>query len=141
MESSAVLAVLRASRPTFRDRAERLVFALHALLLVRGARLISVGQAAEAEPPAGALEAEECGHDGWNAQQGTYAFRYALDGSILTLKALLMGDRLLADVARSPDGGAAHVDLRRAAHPTRQPGPAPAAPVTPQGRDSHGKTS
>lgn len=132
MEATAVLAVIRAARPAFRDRADRVAFALHALLLVRGARLIAIGQAAEAEPPAGALAAEECGHDGWNAAEGTWAFRYVLGGSVVTFKALLMGDRFLADVARGTDGKAASVDVRRAPRPTRERARAPAAPAAPQ---------
>ncbi|KAG2440745.1 hypothetical protein HXX76_003602 [Chlamydomonas incerta] len=89
----AVTAVIRASRPEFRSAADRLAFAVHAVVSVNGFSLRKVGDVAVDEAVAAgaaALPSEECGLAGWNeaaqvpaedgagaaAAPATYAFLY-----------------------------------------------------------------
>ncbi|PNW80820.1 hypothetical protein CHLRE_07g331000v5 [Chlamydomonas reinhardtii] len=86
----AVTAVIRASRPEFRSAADRLAFAVHAVVSVNGFSLRKVGDSAVDEAVAAgaaALPAEECGLQGWNqgqaepggagvAEPATYGFLY-----------------------------------------------------------------
>ena len=112
---AAVLAVVRAARPQFRQRADALAFALHAALLAEGFVLVAAGAAAEAEPAAGAA-LPEAGHDGWNASQDEYAFRYRQEGaasSTVALKALAASGKLFVDAAGTAPAPAAHLELRR----------------------------
>ena len=119
--TTAVLAVVRAARPQFRNRADAVVFALHAALLAEGFVLVAVGDAAEEEPPRGAALAET-GHDGWNAARDEYAFRYrregagAADGTVV-LKALAAGAKLLVDAAPPSPGAVEHLELRYVSAP------------------------
>ena len=109
---SAVLAILRATRPRFSCGAGALVFALHAALLAEGFVLVAAGLAAEEELPSPA----ECGHEGWDGcPPGEWAFRYVRDGgppATFALKALAVGDALMVDVARPGGGLPAHLELR-----------------------------
>ena len=49
VESSAVLAVIRTARPAFRNKHDKVAFAIHALFVTSGYRLIAAGAAAEAD--------------------------------------------------------------------------------------------
>jgi hypothetical protein len=112
---AAVLAIVRAARPQFRQRADALAFALHAALLAEGFVLVAAGAAAEAEPAAGA-PLPEAGHDGWNALPDEYAFRYRQEGaasSTVALKALAASGKLFVDAAGTAPAAAAHLELRR----------------------------
>ncbi|KAG2442000.1 hypothetical protein HYH02_009792 [Chlamydomonas schloesseri] len=95
----AVTAVIRASRPEFRSAADRLAFAVHAVVSVNGFSLRKVGDVAVDEAVAAgpsALPSDECGLEGWNhvgqgqgaghgagqdvgSAPATYAFLYVPD--------------------------------------------------------------
>ena len=114
--AATVLAIVRASRPVFRQRADALAFALHAALLAEGFVLVAAGAAAEDEPDADA-SLREAGPDGWDASPDEYAFRYwqesASSGTIV-LKALAASGKLFVDAAGpTPAAAAAHLELRR----------------------------
>jgi proteasome inhibitor subunit 1 (PI31) len=116
---AAVLAAVRAARPRFRNRADALVFALHAALLAEGFVLVAAGDAAEEEPPRGGALLPETGHEGWNAAEEEYAFRYRREGAAaahgtVVLKALAAGAKLFVDAAAPSPGATAHLELRRA---------------------------
>lgn len=99
LEEMAVLAVIRASRPCFRSKPDKVAFAVHAFVLSRGYKLVAVGPAAEAEAADWALDHEEVGPEGWNDTEGVYAFRYQdLQGArpALYVKAVAAGPQLLA---------------------------------------------
>ena len=48
VDDKALLAVIRAARPSFRNGADRIAYALHAYLLCKGYRLVAVGTQADA---------------------------------------------------------------------------------------------
>lgn len=70
----AVLAVLRAGRPSCRHAADTLAFTLHAAALTEGYNLVAVGADADAVA-AGAVDANADPSRGWNAWDDAYAFR------------------------------------------------------------------
>ncbi|PNH11084.1 putative proteasome inhibitor [Tetrabaena socialis] len=74
----ALSAVIRAARPEFRSAADRVVFAVHAVLSVNGFSLRKVGEGVDeaVSRAASALPAEEADLAGWNAQQEMYSFLY-----------------------------------------------------------------
>eukprot|EP00887_Chlorella_sp_A99_P006670 scaffold3.g6670.t1 len=95
---TAVLAVVRAARPAFRSRQDKLAFAVHAFLLAQGFKLVAAGAAAEDEAQDWEVEREEVGAEGWDALDGAYAFRYQdTEGkrAPLYVKLLGLGDALL----------------------------------------------
>lgn len=102
-----VLLVLRASRPTFRNRHDGCVFAVHAAILSAGFRLVATGQAALGDPPPSdkVKDEPEVGVEGWNEVDGVYAFRYKGEGNLpigVTMRCLSVEDILLIDVVPEP---------------------------------------
>lgn len=49
VETAAVLAVIRTARPAFRNKHDKVAFAIHASFVTSGYRLIAAGAAAEAD--------------------------------------------------------------------------------------------
>ncbi|XP_064946585.1 probable proteasome inhibitor [Musa acuminata AAA Group] len=97
---SSVMAVIRASRPSFRNPHDKVAFAVHASFLAAGFSLIATGTGALSENlPIGE---EEVGIDGWNELEDAYAFVYMKTdkGSKKTVlvKCLPIGDLLTIDV-------------------------------------------
>ncbi|PSC76580.1 putative proteasome inhibitor [Micractinium conductrix] len=93
-----MLAVVRASRPTFRSPQDKLAWAVHAFLLAQGFKLVATGPAAEDESTDFSADRDEVAPDGWDALPGAYAFRYLdTEGqrAPLYLKCLAVGDQLL----------------------------------------------
>ncbi|KXZ53956.1 hypothetical protein GPECTOR_6g875 [Gonium pectorale] len=82
---AAVTAVIRAARPQFNSAADKVAFAVHAVVSVNGFSLRKVGAGVDDVVAAGAasLPAEEGDLHGWNAEAGdageggTYSFLYA----------------------------------------------------------------
>eukprot|EP00899_Mesostigma_viride_P002873 jgi/Mesvir1/12587/Mv10335-RA.1 len=101
---SAVLAVIRAARPNFRSRHDKLAFAIHACYSCEGLRLVALGDAgveeAQRRSETGA-SLEEVSLEGWNSDDDSYAFLYEPEsdykkkGHIL-VKCLVMGSQLVA---------------------------------------------
>ena len=124
--AATVLAIVRASRPVFRQRADALAFALHAALLAEGFVLVAAGAAAEDEPGADAA-LREAGPDGWDASPDEYAFRYrqeSASGGTVVLKALSASGKLFVDAAGAATAAAAaHLELRRVPPPASLPAP------------------
>ena len=130
--SATVLAIVRAARPVFRQRADALAFALHAALLAEGFVLVAAGAAAEDEPSADAA-LHEAGPDGWNASADEYAFRYRQEsagGGTVVLKALSASGKLFVDAAGAATAAAAaHLELRRVPPPSSLPARRERAPT------------
>ncbi|KAG6519741.1 hypothetical protein ZIOFF_023249 [Zingiber officinale] len=97
---SSVMAVIRASRPSFRNDHDKVVFAVHASFLAAGFSLVATGARALSENPP--TDGEEVGIDGWNEPEDAYAFVYTktVNGSkkIVSVKCLPIGDELAVDV-------------------------------------------
>ncbi|KAJ3670331.1 hypothetical protein LUZ60_010655 [Juncus effusus] len=92
----AAMAVLKASRPTFRHAQDKAVFAVHSAFLAAGYSLCAVGPAADSS----ASCKEEVGIEGWNEMEDRYAFLYCKEGQSVKkrvlVKVLAFGDSLLA---------------------------------------------
>jgi proteasome inhibitor subunit 1 (PI31) len=123
---ATVLAIVRAARPVFRQRADALAFALHAALLAEGFVLVAAGATAEDEPSADAA-LHEAGPDGWDASPDEYAFRYRQESAgsgTVVLKALAASGKLFVDAAGStPAAEATHLELRRVVPSSSPPAP------------------
>ncbi|KAG2496799.1 hypothetical protein HYH03_005206 [Edaphochlamys debaryana] len=87
----AVTALVRAARPDFSSKADKLVFAIHATLSVNGFSLRKLGQGVDEAVTQGAstLPAEEIDITGWSqpAEDGTLAFLYVPEPGTASAKA------------------------------------------------------
>eukprot|EP00798_Chlamydomonas_sp_ICE-L_P025033 gene25033-10679_t len=105
-------AVIRAARPTFRSKNDKVAFAVHSSITLNGLQLLAVGAAVERlDIPVGAPEVSV---DGWNSTPDEmYAFLYSLprpppspqDSSAqeklrLLVKCIPMDDTLVVSVLR-----------------------------------------
>jgi len=105
----AVLGVIRASRPSFRNSHDRVTFAIHASFLAAGYSLTSTGsQAASLSAPFPGNE--EVGIEGWNEMDDAYAFCYTRSHDGVTksviVKALIMGDMVVVDAVPTGESDA-----------------------------------
>ncbi|KAF8006307.1 hypothetical protein BT93_K0564 [Corymbia citriodora subsp. variegata] len=110
-KSKAVIGVVRASRPLFQSRHDRLAFAVHASFLASGYSLAATGPAASAADALSSSSTEEVGIDRWNEDDDEYAFVYVSpeDSKKVLVKCLAMDDRLVVDALK--DGAAEPVHL------------------------------
>ncbi|KAF3320898.1 putative proteasome inhibitor [Carex littledalei] len=94
------MAVLRASRPTFRNAHDKVAFAVHSSFLAAGFSLLSVGPATNSDDLSSFVE--EVGVDGWNEMEDRYGFLYFKEEKgrkmRVLVKALVIGDKLPIDV-------------------------------------------
>eukprot|EP00210_Caulerpa_lentillifera_P005572 g5329.t1 len=72
--SAAVTALIRATRPVFTSRRDRVVYAVHTYHLCQGYTLVGLGGAEESE--LAPEDATEISLDGWNNSQELYIFKY-----------------------------------------------------------------
>lgn len=96
----AVMAVIRASRPSFRNPHDKVAFAVHASFLAAGFSLIATGKNALSDnPPIGG---EEVGIEGWNELEDSYGFLYSKtekgQKKNVLVRCLVIGDILAIDV-------------------------------------------
>lgn len=106
---SAVLGVIRASRPSFRNSHDRVAFAIHASFLAAGYSLTATGsQAVSLSSPASGNE--EVGIEGWNEMDDAYAFCYIRSHDGVTksviVNARIIGDLLVVDAAPTAESDA-----------------------------------
>ncbi|KAH9323557.1 hypothetical protein KI387_018196 [Taxus chinensis] len=98
--ADSVLAVIRASRPRFRNKHDKVAFAVHAAFLAAGYSLTATGSQAAAAASSGD---EEVGIEGWNEMEDAYAFSYTKsdkgENKYVIVKCLVMGDMLTVDAA------------------------------------------
>ncbi|CAO2821169.1 unnamed protein product [Amaranthus hypochondriacus] len=112
----SVLLVIRASRPHFRNKPDKIAFAIHATFLSAGFILISTGSPAFAEDSlSSSSSSEEVGIDSWNELDEEYAFVYKnpkKDNKKVLLKCLVMGDKLMIDAVSDDISEPAHLDVK-----------------------------
>ncbi|KAJ1700798.1 hypothetical protein LUZ63_000577 [Rhynchospora breviuscula] len=96
----AAMAVLRASRPTFRNAHDKVAFAVHSAFLATGFSLVAVGPATNSDDLSSHVD--EVGIDGWNEMEDRYGFLYVKEEKgrkmRILVKALVIGDKLPIDV-------------------------------------------
>jgi len=97
---SSVMAVIRASRPNFRNPNDKMAFAVHASFLASGYSLIATGPRACSDNPP--TDGEEVGIEGWNDYEDQYGFVYLKsckgEKTPILVKCLSIGDALVVDV-------------------------------------------
>lgn len=93
--ATSVLAIIRAARPQFRSRHEKVVFAAHAVFLASGYRLVGVG--GDLTPTAVSSSTEDIPIDGWNSNSELFGFQYISDAGncCILVKAVPIADIVL----------------------------------------------
>ncbi|KAK1260686.1 putative proteasome inhibitor [Acorus gramineus] len=111
---NSVMAVIRASRPSFRSSHDKVVFAVHSFFLANGYSLTATGRAVDETPSSSS--SQEVGIDGWNESEDRYGFVYKkADGGskkTVVVKCLALGDKLAVDALRVGDGSDEPVNLQ-----------------------------
>lgn len=112
-KSKAVIGVVRASRPLFRSRHDRLAFAVHASFLASGHSLAATGPAAYAADALSSPSAGEVGIEGWNEADDEYAFVYVSpeDSKKVLVKCLAMDDKLVVDALKDEAAEPVHLEI------------------------------
>ncbi|KAH7843865.1 hypothetical protein Vadar_021562 [Vaccinium darrowii] len=78
MESEqSVMAVIRASRPTFRNPYDKLAFAVHSSFFASGYLLLATGPTAFSNHALSSTSTDEVGIDQWNQLDSIYCFLYS----------------------------------------------------------------
>ncbi|CAJ1962501.1 unnamed protein product [Sphenostylis stenocarpa] len=93
-----VLAVIRAARPTFRNRHDKIAFAVHSSFLASGYVLTATGPQALSDDAFSNPSNDEVSADHWNELNDEYAFVYAnpeKGSEKVLVKCLVMNDNLL----------------------------------------------
>lgn len=109
----SVVAVIRAARPSFKNKHDKVAFAVHAAFLASGYALTATGLAAFSESAAlSAPSTNEVGTENWNEVDGEYAFVYVnpdKEGKRVILKCLALNGKLA--VSAISDGISEPVNL------------------------------
>lgn len=112
---TSVMAVIRASRPSFRSAHDKIAFAVHASFVAAGYSLTATGNRAFSESATDS-SSEEVGIDGWNDFDDGYGFIYTKTdkGSkeSVIVKCLVMGWNLVIDALRHGDEQAEPLNLQ-----------------------------
>ncbi|GAB4833881.1 hypothetical protein Ancab_032129 [Ancistrocladus abbreviatus] len=110
----SVMAVIRASRPCFRNNHDKVAFAVHASFLASGFVLVATGPPAFAESALSSSSTEEVGIENWNEVEDEYAFVYVnteKGNKKVLVKCLAMGDKLVVDALSDGASEPVHVEL------------------------------
>ena len=109
MQSTAVLAVIKANKPSFSTPSSAVAFASHATISSNGLSLVAVGKLAFSEPYP-PISAQEVSIEGWDASSsdGEWSFLYRHnEGSLFLLKCINMDLCLLVTLMALSDKPAA----------------------------------
>lgn len=128
--SQQILAVVRASRPSFRnssEKADRVAYALHAYFLTAGYKLVATGRAANDLKEVDA-SAAEVGTEGWLDLEAAYSFAYldttGRQAGGVEVKAVAMDDKLVVHLHRKDSlGPPATIELDVDTIATESPSP------------------
>ncbi|KAK6152488.1 hypothetical protein DH2020_015123 [Rehmannia glutinosa] len=110
----STMAVIRAARPSFRNRHDKVAFAIHAAFLSAGYILNSTGASAFSDDALSSSSADEVGIDNWNEVEDNYGFVYSnpeKGSKKVLMKCLVMNDKLLVDVLREGDSEPLHLEI------------------------------
>lgn len=108
----SVMAVIRASRPSFRNAHDKVAFAVHAAFISSDYLLTATGNPAFSETALSSTSTDEVGIERWNELQDDYAFVYfnpEKGSKKVLVKCLVMNDKLL--VAALADGASEPIHL------------------------------
>ncbi|KAK7339733.1 hypothetical protein VNO77_20415 [Canavalia gladiata] len=110
----SVLAVIRASRPTFRNQNDKIAFAVHSSFLASGYVLTSTGRQALSDTAFSDPSNDEVPVDNWNELDDEYAFVYAnpeKDSKKVIVKCLVMNDSLLVSALSEGSSEPLHLEI------------------------------
>lgn len=110
----AVSAVIVASRPKFKNDADKIAFAVHASFLSAGYVLNATGAPAFTDDALTSTSSDEVGIDGWNEFEEYYAFVYSKSekGSKKVLvKCLVVNDKLMVDALKDGASDPHHLEI------------------------------
>ncbi|XP_022767616.1 probable proteasome inhibitor isoform X2 [Durio zibethinus] len=110
----SVIAVIRAARPSFRNDAERIAFAVHASFLSSGFVLTATGPDALADNVLSSPSTDEVGIDKWNEFEDHYAFVYInpeKGTNKVLIKCLVMNGQLLVDALAHGSSQPVHLEI------------------------------
>uniref|UniRef100_A0A7N0RHD1 PI31 proteasome regulator N-terminal domain-containing protein n=1 Tax=Kalanchoe fedtschenkoi TaxID=63787 RepID=A0A7N0RHD1_KALFE len=110
---NGAMAVIRASRPSFRNTHDKIAFAVHASFVASGYLLTAVGESAVDDSALSSSSTEEVSLDGWNSMDDQYAFVYhnPEDGKKVVVKCISINDKLLMDAFRAGQSEPLHVEF------------------------------
>ncbi|KAK4782925.1 hypothetical protein SAY86_007299 [Trapa natans] len=109
--SNGVMAVIRAARPSFRNKHDKVAFAVHATFLAAGYYLTAAGPAAYEDDALTSSSTEEVGIDHWNELEDEYAFVYAKDSRKVLVKCLAMNDKLVVNALDNCVREPVHIEI------------------------------
>ncbi|KAG9142578.1 hypothetical protein Leryth_011665 [Lithospermum erythrorhizon] len=108
----SVLALIRASRPTFRNHHDKAAFAIHAAFLSAGFVLNATGATASSDDALSTTSStDEVGIDKWNEFEENYAFIYSKGAKKVLVKCLVMNDKLMVDALKEGDSEPMHLEI------------------------------
>ncbi|XP_076943009.1 putative proteasome inhibitor isoform X1 [Bidens hawaiensis] len=110
----SVLALIRASRPNFKNSADKIAFAIHSIFVAAGFNFNATGPPAFSDDALSTPFSDEAGIEGWNEVEDTYAFVYSIpnDSSKKVLvKCLVMNNQLLIDALASGKSNPVHLKI------------------------------
>ncbi|XP_074276022.1 putative proteasome inhibitor [Silene latifolia] len=110
----AVMVLIRASRPSFRNSHDKVAFVVHASFLYAGFVLTATGPPAFATDVLSSSTSDEVGIEGWNEVEDEYAFVYVnpeKSNKKILLKCLVMGDKLMVDALSDGASEPVHLDI------------------------------
>uniref|UniRef100_A0A5B7BN80 Putative proteasome inhibitor n=1 Tax=Davidia involucrata TaxID=16924 RepID=A0A5B7BN80_DAVIN len=110
----SVMAVIRASRPSFRNAHDKVAFAVHASFLSSGYVLNATGPPAFSDNALSSPSTDEVGIDRWNEFGGDYGFVYTnpdKGSKKVLVKCLAMNDKLLVDAVSDGDSEPVHLEI------------------------------
>jgi proteasome inhibitor subunit 1 (PI31) len=114
-DQKSVMAVIRASRPTFKSGHDKASFALHAAFIAAGYILTATGPKAFDDSALSSSSTDEVGIDHWNDREDEYAFLYAnLDkgSNKILVKCLVIDDKLAVDALATGSSAPVHLEIK-----------------------------
>ncbi|KAK4755423.1 hypothetical protein SAY87_009180 [Trapa incisa] len=114
--SNGVVAVIRAARPSFRNKHDKVAFAVHATFLAAGYYLTAAGPSAYEDDALTSSSTEEVGIDRWNELEDEYAFVYAKPASAkgsrkVLIKCLAVNDKLVVNALEDGVREPVHIEI------------------------------
>nr|XP_043621180.1 probable proteasome inhibitor [Erigeron canadensis] len=111
----SVLALIRASRPNFKNPCDKIAFAIHSVFLAAGFNLHATGPPAFVDDALSAPFPDEASIDGWNEVEDNYAFVYSTPDKVskkVLVKCLVMNDQLFVDALAAGSSDPVHLQLK-----------------------------
>ncbi|XP_022978240.1 probable proteasome inhibitor isoform X3 [Cucurbita maxima] len=116
VNEKSVMAVIRATRPTFRNDNDKVAFAVHAIFLASGCVLTATGPPAFTDAAFSSPSKDEISIEGWNELEDEYAYVYAnlekdSNWKKVIVKCLVMNGKLLIDALTDENSEPLHLEI------------------------------